>query len=462
MKKLNIILCAFVSAALFTGASVWEGSATVSSKGASSEDAYYAATDSFPCDTMVDVTNLENGRTIRLIVSAGLDSPGFLAMLSPNAAEALGIQTPGIGRIRMTQAPDPIAYSRFTDGRESPEGYVPRQSSGEDPSADGSPARTVSAADSADPSPVGINLGDTNLAKIRPAYANPEDSFYSDAADIVSPAGVGSSADVVIPAEVGRSPANVTSAADGASPANRREAYIAEPVDYPADGADRVEPTQNWVSVDDAPGQRIAEVPSSVSPRAAQIAQTAQTTTQVAQAAQTAQTAQVGQAAQDNQTSVTPPKPGSAINLIPAEERPPQGDSEGDKAVDPDSRFFVESIVRRPQTVIPFRRPQAVTPPRQPVSPPMAVPPAPTLSMVAHLEKGKYYVQIGAFNRSDSLEAAAVRLNRSYPLTVQSGGSPGSIVYRLFIGPLTEGESAATLQTISRNGYPDAFVRTGL
>ena len=61
---------------------------------------------------MVDVTNLENGRTIRVVVAATLDSPGLLAMLSRNAATAIGIQSRGIGRIRMTQPTDSVAYSQ--------------------------------------------------------------------------------------------------------------------------------------------------------------------------------------------------------------------------------------------------------------------------------------------------------------------------------------------------------------
>jgi hypothetical protein len=109
MKKNTILSCALLAVLLLIGASIWEGSAAVSVAGELPEGAYYVATNSFPRNTVVDVTNLENGRTIRVIVAAGLDSPGLLAMLSRNAATAIGVQVRGIGRIRMTTPPDPVA-----------------------------------------------------------------------------------------------------------------------------------------------------------------------------------------------------------------------------------------------------------------------------------------------------------------------------------------------------------------
>ncbi|MDR0668681.1 MAG: SPOR domain-containing protein [Treponema sp.] len=100
----------------FTGASVWEGAAALAPRGDLPEDGYYAATNSFPTNTVVDITNLETGRSIRAIVAAGLTTPGLLAVLSPDAAERIGLGTKTIGRIRMTQPEDPIAFARFTEG----------------------------------------------------------------------------------------------------------------------------------------------------------------------------------------------------------------------------------------------------------------------------------------------------------------------------------------------------------
>jgi hypothetical protein len=67
-------------------------------------------------------------------------------------------------------------------------------------------------------------------------------------------------------------------------------------------------------------------------------------------------------------------------------------------------------------------------------------------------------VQIGAFTKPDTLEIAVARARRSYPLAVQTGGSSAAL-YRLLIGPLNAGESAAVAQSVRNSGFPDAFIR---
>ncbi|MDR1025642.1 MAG: septal ring lytic transglycosylase RlpA family protein, partial [Treponema sp.] len=111
----NMLLLTLLSLSLI-GASVWEGAAALAPRGDLPEEGYYAATNSFPQNTVVDITNLETGRSIRAIVSSGLNTPGLLAVLSPDAAGRIGLGTKTIGRIRMTQPEDPIAFSRFTEG----------------------------------------------------------------------------------------------------------------------------------------------------------------------------------------------------------------------------------------------------------------------------------------------------------------------------------------------------------
>jgi hypothetical protein len=421
MKKFNIVPIVLITALIFISASVWEGSAAVSAAGEFPEGAYYAATDSFPRNTVVDVTNLENGRTIRVIVAAGLDSPGLLAMLSRNAAFAIGIQSRGIGRIRMTQPSDPVAYSRFTEDRElagNPESAQSR--SGTVPVVS-SPIRTA-------------RVGDIE-------GSTPEDRFYS-------------------------------------SIINKPETYNPPPVEFPSDGSVHTEARPAWLPGEDEPAPLIAEapVPETIPepvPENPLIAVPAPEPASpppvlVAPAPQPASSA----------ATVVPPPPPPVITLVPAEERPPHGavtitqgteitpispsearkPSWDDTYLDP--RFFIGPIppLRRP---VPRSAPPAVI---SSVPPPQAVP-APIGSVFSvpvsdQLEGGKYYIQIGAFSQPDALEVAVARVNKNYPLMVQPGGSPNNIVYRLLIGPLNVGESGAVLQRVKSTGYPDAFVRS--
>jgi hypothetical protein len=398
MKKINIAQCVLAAALILIGASVWEGSATVSVSGELPEGAYYAATNSFPNNTVVEVTNLENGKTVRVIIAAGLDSPGLLAMLSQNAAAAIGIPNLGVGRIRMKESP---AASRFTD--ESSPGAVGTVLVDPETEPDNSP-ETLRTATAEDP-------------------ATPADRFYS-------------------------------------SVINQPETYTPEPVDYPADV--RVEPRPNWVPQQDEPSQYIAEPPYPASPQDVQAAPA------------------LPPYMPAPQTDVTPPLPSSAIILVPAEERPPEGDNAtippgtiigpiplhqlmpgiGNDDITIAPQYFISPIApnQLPETVPQRSAPQAAVSPAPPVAPNGLMHSVPT---VTQLERGKYYVQIGAYTRPDVLETAAARFSRNYPLTVQSGGSPNNSIYRLLVGPLNAGESGAVLQQLKNSGYPDAFVRNG-
>jgi len=116
MKKIFFFACVGASLLFFVNASVWEGVAQMSED--LPEIGRYVKTNSFPVNTVVDVTNLENGRIARFIVSSGMDSSGFLALLSKDAADVLGIGKGSVSRIKMVQNEDPFAISRFFEENE--------------------------------------------------------------------------------------------------------------------------------------------------------------------------------------------------------------------------------------------------------------------------------------------------------------------------------------------------------
>jgi hypothetical protein len=438
--------CVALAILVLAGASVWEGSAAVSLGGELPEGAYYVATNSFPRNTVVDVTNLENGRTIRVIVAASLDSPGLLAMLSRNAATAIGVPIRGIGRIRMTQPSDPVAFSRFAEERE-----LSGDSDSSAPVAGAVVSSTVRTA----------TAGDL-------AAATPEDRFYS----------------TII---------------------NRPETYVPPAVAYPQDGSVHVEPQPSWILEEAGAAPAITETPYPDAPPppyepplvAVPGPEPAQPQPMLVAPYPNTSLSSSPYAWQTSPPYIAPPAgapglpPDSVITLEPAEERPPQGSvalaperellpippppqqakSADDTYLDP--RYFIGPIpqpARPPQpparVINPPPAPQTAAPPRQ-AAPQTQPPRAPasggsifSVPIIRELEGGKQYVQIGAFTRPDTLETAVAHANRSYPLAVQTGGSNDTLVYRLLIGPLNAGESAAALQRVKRNGFPDAFVRS--
>jgi hypothetical protein len=96
-----------------------EGSAAVALQGDLPESGFVAASNSFSRNTTVNVTNLESGKTTQVVVIKGLDinSYGILLTLSRDAANAIGIYSRDIVRVRVTLPSDSAAFSRFNDGR---------------------------------------------------------------------------------------------------------------------------------------------------------------------------------------------------------------------------------------------------------------------------------------------------------------------------------------------------------
>jgi len=101
---------------LFTGASPWEGTATIAPEGELPSSGFFIATNSFPRNTLVDITNLETNQSTRVIVAGGLDSQGILAIVSGEAAQLIGMKSGVINRVRIVQPTEPVAYWRFTEG----------------------------------------------------------------------------------------------------------------------------------------------------------------------------------------------------------------------------------------------------------------------------------------------------------------------------------------------------------
>jgi hypothetical protein len=510
----------------FTGASTWEGAGTTAPRGALPGEGYYAATNSFPRNTVVDITNLETGKTIRAIVSSGLDTPGLLAILSEDAAESIGLQTRSIGRIRMTQPSDPIAFSRFTEGlagsgdpdydpeavfeaeeaaADEPEedtGLVfdplPRQPVAEEvPAFSGDEEDYFSIVDvpapeqeEEDPSWKSPEYGERELAELDEEEDSPENTLYPIWAQ-------GGSVGTPLSPEPDQRPEIAETSPPSPPPAPpREEARISAESVVPPPPAGEAPPqgtgnTGSWAS---------AWV---TAPR----------------------------------TQVEPPAPGTYdYSLVPAEERPPV--EPGAYAIPPeaqigpiaqvppaqaprrpepviDESLFIESIenmrerspaptpdpvpvpvfVPAPEAVASPLAPRETLPdpvlaeplplepalpeppvmveepalpetgPEAPVAPKVAAKPESgekefSIPLIGELEKGRYYLQLGAYSKPEVLESSLGKLDSGYPLSVQTAGSPDKPIYRLLLGPVNLGESGALLQRFKGSGYSDAFVRT--
>jgi hypothetical protein len=525
-KRLLPLLCA--AAIAFTGASVWEGAVTTAPRGALPDEGYYAATNSFPRNTVVDITNLETGKTVRVIVSSGLDTPGLLATLSEDAAKSVGLQTRSIGRIRMTQPSDPIAYSRFTEGLAG---------SG-DPDYD--PEAMLETEDEApydaedfeeEPGLVLTPSPRQPVTEEPPAFSGNEEAYFSivdvpgpeqgDKEDPYGAAPEDGETDLAGLDEEEDSPEKTL------YPIWAQGGSVGTPVSPDPDPAREPEPDMAGLPPNPPPppepGQSKAQVSAQTAvPAPAEGEVPAQTATRTEGPASWAS---AWVTAPQNRT---PPAPGAYdYSLVPAEQRPPEDSgvytvpqeaqigpivqappAQAPRKPEPviDGSLFIESIENMRErnlpapvlSVAPETTPSPVSPRETLPEPALAEPfpaepalpdpviiveepalpetgpgPAPkvtaapvspagkfSIPLIGDLEKGKYYLQLGAYSKPDVLESSVAKLDRRYPLSVQTAGSPDKPLYRLLLGPVNLGESGALLQRFKGSGYRDAFVRT--
>ena len=113
--KIRILIC-IITALLLLGSSPWEGAAAVAPEGVLPSSGFFVATNSFPRNTIVEITNIETGIRTTAIVANTLDSPGLLAIVSQEAAQLINMRPGSISRIRMIAPQEPIAYQRFVEG----------------------------------------------------------------------------------------------------------------------------------------------------------------------------------------------------------------------------------------------------------------------------------------------------------------------------------------------------------
>ena len=462
MKKKLFWIAAAVSIMVTLSASVWEGAGTVDNGGTLPESGYYVATNSFPRNTIVDLTNLETGTSIRVIVADTLNAPGLLAMVSKEAATAIGLQNRSVGRIRMSMPADPIAFSRFTEGL----------------SSSGDPDRDPKATVAATPVPPVV-------APV-PTAAAPEAT-----APAVAPAATPASPEAPVPTAAAPEPTPEASEAvppkpvPAPEPAPQSVAAVVAPAPAP-NGETAAPPKASPAEAQtpEAPGTGTAPAQTDAPGATNEIVDVPESYTPPTTEKKTVETV-------PEEKSPVPPTQNAGpvdLALVSAEPRPPmapQGDSDTALATQAEVAPIAEP---KPlgQDTIPLDVPQvaplppaagpgatAPSAPPQPVkgitTPPVVTPKVPAAKpvpenfgapVIEKLRKGSYYVQVAALSKEQLVQDTVHQLGSKYPVAVQRAGTPEKPLYRVLVGPINQGESAALLQRFKKSGYPDAFIKT--
>ncbi|MDR2102523.1 MAG: SPOR domain-containing protein [Treponema sp.] len=474
MKKKFLLGWALAALFVLAGASVWEGAAAVSLNGELPEEGYYAAANSFPRDSSVIVTNLETGKSVRVTIVSTLDNPGLLTVLSPKAAAEIGLHARYIGRVRMIHLAEPLAFSRYPEETNMNGG------------PDGDSPAVTSAGAASDPEAIMMEVFPS------PVLSGPATDI-NDASGDDSPAVTSAGADndlEAIAMEVFPSP--VLSDLDPGvfSPPSEPEKVQGE--------EKNIAPTPDLAWTYQEGGELAPNIPAETLPVFAGenrekdivLSEEPQKSLREEEDRAYVQDAPAQPIPEDYEMVLIPAEqrpPAEAVSdhLPPEAEIPPLPDRRGAQTAlerKPDPAYFVDPISPpapspaqpvQQETPAPAKTAPAVSNTAPPVSnPPSSTAPVPSrgtepaapsfsVPLISSLERGKYYLQLGAYSKTERVESEVSKIGKTYPLTIQTGGSSESPLYRILLGPVNLGESNALLERFRRLGYTDAFVRNG-
>jgi len=443
MKKYRLVTTLLAAFLFLQGNSVWEGAAAVSSADFP-DTGLYVATNSFPRNTVVDLTNLETGKTVRVIVASGLDAPGLLAVVSREAAEEVGLRSRTIGRIRMSAPSDPIAFSRFSDEyRSGDPDYDPLAALegiyGKDIlkyDTSGIPSDALDGPYRSDPDGIWTDTPVENIPVVTEPDPGPE--IIPEPEPVPEP----EPEPVFVPdpepepepiPEPEPEPVFVPDPEPEPEPVPEPEP---EPVFVPDPEPVFVpepDPEPEPVFVPDPEPVFVPEPDPEPIPEP-----------------------EPDPVFVPDPEPVFVPEPEPVLTDLPVDYIPPS-------LPPPDIPAGPKSDTTPPEivyTLIPAeeRPPQGYTPPAPAVH---AVPQIFSVPAVAELERGKYYLQIGAYSQVPAVEQEISKVDRGHPLTVQCIGTKEKPIYRILIGPMNQGECTALLRNFLAKGYKDAFVRRG-
>lgn len=140
-----------------------------------------------------------------------------------------------------------------------------------------------------------------------------------------------------------------------------------------------------------------------------------------------------------------------AIELVPSDENPPETEEAVEEEIEEPSVPEEESVIADIEEPAPVEEIEPVAEPA-PVEKEFD---APVEVTSGTFEKGKWYIQIGVYAKQENVNEIIKKYGKKYPLFIDQKNGKNYVL----IGPLSMDEYGAVLQRFKAFGYKDAFVK---
>ena len=434
IKRAVLYAALALSVLVMAGAdSSWEGSAVIGRHGAFPAEGFYGASNSFARNSVVEVTNLETGRSVEVIIVTRVREPGVFLSLSDEAGEELGLDRSAPARVRVT----PVETRVVT-----PPTVIGDRPLSLDP--DLNPLAQLEHPDG--PYLLPLPAEDPTEPDVEPV-------------PVAAPPGRGVATGVVRSAAVVPSARTASGDEVGRVDAPRRLPQQAPPAIDP----------------------QLREQPFFTPP--AEVAETNRMEEAVAALRGRVPPKELHPPPRDDEVFTFLDVPRELAVSRPIEHSLAEAPLPDERAPRIAERPAAEALgrIEQPRPPLMIERPPEIAAEPDPAPPAddngvilrlePAVEPAPrvtvdewaleSLPLQAELEESSYYLQVGAFASPRSARNVIDRMQPEYPFAVTAADQNDRTLYRVFVGPLSQDETGVVLYQLRASGYRDAFIRRG-
>lgn len=438
----------------------WTGSAVAGRYGEFPPGGLFAASNTFPLNSLVDVTHDASGDTVRVIVIRRIEDPGVFMLLSEEAASELRIrrgtrasvsaqpvQMPGLTAISpnwdLPFHPDPDINPGAILGDPNRDVFSPPdlEPAGAQPDPEPAPRATAAPEDDRDPHRDFDPVPPDDLLVLRPDLTLPEVQspaiLEQPLPRIAPPAQPPLVVTPPLPSDPNGLTPRLVRPADPEEIADPLQARLAEIERALAGDRVRMDP----LGADEVIEPEIVLVPPTPPDPDPDVDLPLVAVKDDAPDVPPARPVRPARIPDDALLSLEPaefrappvPDPPPAPAAPPTPEAPPEPELEPEPEPEPEP-----------------------APAREPVTPEAALP------IVATLDSGAYYVQVAAMSNPDSALQTVARLNgagEGLPVAVTTRKNGERDIFRVFVGPLSEDERGTALHTVRSHGFRDAFLR---